>query len=144
MFDGAIFSKGDEFIAGRMRFQILAMANSGQIVVGREGAIYKTGVSLPAAKYACLGVVYNGNKIELYVDGMLRATQAWTQGGEPIGRTVLGGGTGGGTGVPGQVDGFGGSLDEIWIGSKPRTAEWLRLSYENQRPDSKIATLRGQ
>jgi hypothetical protein len=144
-YDGAIFSKGDEFVAGRMRFQILAMANSGQIVIAREGAIYKTGVSLPAGRYADLGVVYNGNRIELYVDGMLRASQAWTQGGEPIGWPVLGGSTGGaGIGTTGQVDGFGGSLDEVWIGSKPRTAEWVRLSYETQKTDSKIATLRAR
>jgi hypothetical protein len=76
---------------------------------------------------------------------MLRASQAWTQGGEPIGWPVLGGSTGGaGIGTTGAVDGFGGSLDEVWIGSKPRTSEWMRLSYETQKTDSKIATLRAQ
>jgi hypothetical protein len=33
---------------------------------------------------------------------------------------------------------FDGKIDEVCVSSKPRSADWIKLCYMNQRPDDKL------
>lgn len=42
----------------------------------------------------------------------------------------------------GDSEGFAGAMDEVWIGPAAHSPEWMRISYENQKPGSRFARLR--
>lgn len=137
--DGTIFQKGEAMVAGKQRFKIRCNgANGGQVSIEREGAIYSTNVYLAANQFDHLGVVYNGNKADVYLNGLLKDSKIWSQGGEPLGRAVLGAFT-----ANGDNAGYVGYMDEVWFASAIRSPEWMRLSYESQRQaGAPIAVLR--
>jgi hypothetical protein len=132
--DAVIFQKGDEWVAGRQRFQIVCTGGgANQIMIQREGAQLFTNVYLPVNVFTQLTFVYTGARVEIYVDGFLRETKVFTQGGEPIGKAILGANE-----PDGSEEGFTGVMDETWFSSIVRSADWVRFSYESQRPKSFI------
>ena len=135
--DMTLFNKGDDWVAGNQRFEIFINgANGGRLGVMREGAETYTNVYIPAQTYVHLGIVYTGAHYDIYMDGWLRESHDWTQGGAPRGDCVLGAYYSDGT------QGFQGSLDEVWIHSKNRSPMWMRMTFENQKAGSTLVSLR--
>lgn len=132
-----IFNKGDAWVAGNQRFELFINGtNGGRLGVMREGSETYSNVFMPAQSYAHLGIVYTGTRYDIYVDGWLRESHDWTQGGASRGDCVLGSFYSDGT------QGFQGSLDEVWIHSKARSPMWMRMTFENQKAGSTVVTLR--
>ena len=77
-----------------------------------------------------VAAVYTGTELRLFVDGHPVASQAFT--GLPARKYA----------VPFYLGGLGarygwiGSLDEVEISGVARSAEWIRIAYENQKPGS--------
>lgn len=71
----------------------------------------------------------------LYIDGALVGDVTWTTGtvSVPSPTTYIGGG---------YVESFIGLIDEVRIARTPRSPEWLKLCYENQRPNSRLVEFR--
>jgi hypothetical protein len=134
--EGVLFHKGESWAASRQRFQIKVMSGPGQqLALAREGQEYVSNIYLPRSAFVHLGVVYDGGTIEIYVDGFLRESAAWTQGSGTAGPSVIGASDSSG------ATGFNGALDEFWFSSRPRSAAWMRLAYENQRLFSYLVTV---
>ncbi|MDB5105130.1 MAG: hypothetical protein JWP91_2819 [Fibrobacteres bacterium] len=135
--DGALFQKGDSWVAGDQRFQLLVLGGGGnQLAIEREGAIYFTNINLPEASFIHLGIVYGGGKLDLYADGFLRESKAWSQGGAPAGKALFGANQ-----PDGSSEGFSGILDEPWFSNQVRSADWLRLSFETQKANAGIVVV---
>jgi hypothetical protein len=136
--NGVIFQKGDDGTETRERFQIRCLGGSGgRIRIERAGQGVTTNLQLPIDKFAQLGISYTGSKATFYLDGLPKDSLDWTQGPYSQGRNVIGA-----TYANGQEGGFNGAMDEIWFASIPRSPEWMRLSFENQKPGSTIVALR--
>jgi hypothetical protein len=136
--DGVIFDKGDAWSAEKQRFQIICLGGgANRIVIRREGAEYPTNVYLPTSMFNQLGVTYDGERVEIYVDGIVREGKSFSQGGNPIGKATFGTDEADGSG-----DGFKGTMDEPWFSDKVRSPEWLRFAFETQKPNSSIVVVR--
>ena len=134
---GLIFKKSDRWVGADQRFEILVEAGGGQMAVIREGADKMSNTYVPQQQFVHLDLVYTGTKYDIYIDGFLRESVNWTQGGWPAADCILGAVKG-----DGSQDGFDGWMDEVWIASQPRSPMWIRMSFETQRPGSTIVTLR--
>jgi hypothetical protein len=134
--EGIIFHKGDAWEASRQRFRIKVMSGPGQqLAVVREGDEYVSNIYLPRGAFVHLGMVYHGGKLDVYVDGFLRESVAWTQGSGHGTSAFIGT-----SDAPGAST-FTGELDEFWFSSRPHSAAWVRLAYENQRLNSYLVTV---
>lgn len=71
--------------------------------------------------------------LELYIDGVLRATAAANAGAVVNGGDLYIGRTG--------YQRYNGSIDEVRIERVARSAAWVRLSFETQRPDQATVTI---
>jgi hypothetical protein len=136
--DGVIFDKGDTWVAGKQRFQILCMGGgTNQVAILREGAEYFTNVYLPNAATTMIAMTYNGARVEIFVDGLFREYKMFSQGGDPVGKATFGTSE-----ADGSDEGFRGILDETWFSNKVRSPEWLRFAFETQKPNSLIVLVR--
>jgi hypothetical protein len=135
--DGVIFDKGDAWEAGKQRFRILCKGDGNQIVIRRDGAEFATNAYLPNSAFTLVCLTYDGERLEIYVDGFLREGKAFSQGSNPIGKATFGANDPDGSG-----DGFKGILDEPWFSNQVRSPEWLRFAFETQKTTSKIVLVR--
>ncbi|MEO7425628.1 MAG: DUF2341 domain-containing protein [Fibrobacteria bacterium] len=136
--NGIIFQKGDDGTESRERFKIRCYGGAwGTIRIERAGLGVTTNLQLPIDKFVQLGLSYTGSKVTFYLDGLPKDSLDWTQGPYSQGRNVIGASY-----ANGQEGGFNGAMDEIWFASIPRSPEWMRLSFENQKPGSTIVALR--
>ncbi len=132
------FNKADKYTAGDSRFEFLIEGGGNSVLdVKREGSESRSNVYIGMDNAIRLVVVYTGSKYDIYVDGFLRESHNWTQGGWPKAEVTLG------AKYPdGSQYGFEGLLDEVWISSQPRSPMWIRMAFESQRPGSTIVSLR--
>lgn len=125
---GVIFNKGDPALPELQRFQIFVQDGaSHRLVLHRDGAHFVTDIYLPDQAFIHIGIVYDGAKAAFFVDGFERESMPWTQGSFPSGMASFGADD-----VDGEDFPFDGILDELLFSSVPRSAAWMRMSYENQ------------
>lgn len=135
--DASLFQKGDDWLAGNQRFQIVIHKDNSRFAVAREGANVITDIHVPGNQFVHMGVVYHSHRLDIFVDGFLRSSHDWTQGGAPIGKCVLG------AAFPdASLENFDGLMDEVWAASVTRSPMWMRLTFENQRQGSLVVGLR--
>jgi hypothetical protein len=119
-----------------LRVRWSAFANEGKAFsIWGSGSEVTVSTGLPVGGYKCLGLVYDGAKIDIYMDGILRESAPWKQGTSTASKTWIGAVDEFGS------DGFHGILDEFWVSSTARSKTHMRLSYENQKPNSTLVTL---
>jgi hypothetical protein len=91
----------------------------------------------PLAEWHLLQGTYDGSKAILYLDGQALIQRDISGAmGTSADSLVIGHAP---TGPDNQF--FQGALDEVSISPQARSADWLKLSYENQRQDSKLLRL---
>jgi hypothetical protein len=132
--DGSIFHKGDGPNPNQQRFRINSLAG-GRLNLNRIGADYFTSIWFPQDYWMLVGIVYDGRRARVYIDGFEREASDWTQGTNAFAKTFLGAVDAKGT------MGFTGTLDELWFSSNKRTAEYMRLIFENQKAYSTFVTI---
>lgn len=136
---GVLFHKGDSWQAGQQRFQVAFQSSAAQqLAVLREGNERPTNTFLPRNVFVHLGITYDGRSFTVYVDGYQRETHIWTQGGFPHGLTSIGAACMPATNA---TDHFDGIVDELWFSERKRSAAWMRLTHENQKPSSYLVTV---
>ena len=82
--------------------------------------------------------VYNGSTWNLYRNGVIAPGSKADTGGSRISQSMWRIGAQSSSGSISRY--FNGSLDEIRISSVARTADWIRLNYENQRDNQLLVT----
>lgn len=131
---GVIFAKGNPSTASIQRFQITVDSGyTNHIDLLRAGDDFRTGIFLAEDHFSHLSVTYDGKRAVFYMDGFFRAAKDWTQGGGNSGNAIIGSMI-----SNGSFEGFNGSMDEFWFCSMDRSAEWVRMSYECQKPGSSL------
>jgi hypothetical protein len=134
--DAILFQKSDAWSAADQRFVLRVYKDNSQLSVSREGAEGVSNTYIPGQQFIHLGLVYTGGKFDIYVDGFMRESVNWTQGGDPLARCVLGAAY-----ADGRSEGFDGLIDEVWIAGVPRSPMWMRMTFESQRQGSRLVTL---
>ncbi|MDB5105148.1 MAG: hypothetical protein JWP91_2837 [Fibrobacteres bacterium] len=124
---GVLFNKADGTTANQQRFQLNSLATGQRLSLSRAGANFLTTVYLPQDNFILIGVVYNGTKASVYVNGAFKESLDWTQGPHAFAKTYLGASDARGT------DGFHGILDEVWSSSKAQSSAYMRLIFESQK-----------
>jgi beta-galactosidase len=127
-----ILSMGDNYnlrlnSSGRARFTLYD--GDHHVIVESDQANLEDGA------WHHLAGVFDGSHLIIYVDGQERGRKAKTGSirYDKQQHFIIGAH---GAGRP-EFD-FLGSLDEIVVSSEIRSAEWIKLSYESQRPDSRL------
>ena len=134
-----IFNKSDDWLASKQRFQIqLTGSQANQITISREGLIAWTDIFLALDRFTLIGIKFNGNAFDIFVDGVLQVGngKAFTQGGSAGSAVFLGSNQ-----LNGNSEGFGGKMDELWFLSKAQSKEWFKVSYENQKVGSTLVKI---
>ena len=99
----------------------------------RSSRLYSSAGQLQ--QWAHLVLVYDGAQVRLYQDGVL-CDQAPESGNlDPIQVLWLGNEYQ----VPGRD--FGGFIDEVRVSRVDRSDDWIRLSYETQKPGAQVLTV---
>jgi hypothetical protein len=131
-----VFRKGEAWTKDTPRFQlILPVGPSNLVKLEQPDDIFSTKVSLPDNAFLFLGVVYTGSRADVYVNGEYVESKPFTQAASSAGRTLLGASSINGS------QGFSGVLNEVWSASTTRTAAWIKLEYENQKPGSRLVKI---
>jgi hypothetical protein len=121
------------------RFQLDLLEGAGQqLSWGRNSNPRKTSVWLLENTWMHLGIVWTGSRIRLYVDGYERENWEWFLAGSRNDPVYLGARDAKG------IYPFHGIIDEFWSCSKARSADYMRLIYESQKPWSNFTTLSPQ
>ncbi len=100
------------------------------------GANIKGDTTIPMSEWVHVVHAYDGTKARLYVNGVLDHTDGNNNMKIPDSASFY---IGGWMQVSGNYD-FDGDIDEVRISKVARSADWVKLSYENQKP---IQTLVG-
>jgi hypothetical protein len=79
-----------------------------------------------------LCTVFNGTSVTVYINGALKGTGTVTAISDNTNPIVLG------TNVTHAASHFNGDIDELRLSSSVRNNDWIKLSYENQRPNQKL------
>ena len=132
---GVLFMKGDAAAPEQRRFQIFTLPDNGRLCLQRNGETFVTNVFLPVGAWCLLGIVYDGTKVRIFVDGTERESRPWTQGPDARAAVFLGAGDASG------ASGFHGTLDEVWFSHTARSKEHMRLTFLSQKTVSPFMTL---
>ncbi|MDB5104794.1 MAG: flagellar motor protein MotA [Fibrobacteres bacterium] len=99
---------------------------------------------LETGKWTHVGGVWDGTRVQLYVNGALSADQAptGTVTFEKDTRPIYIGGRPIKAGDAASLDLFDGQIDEIQVSHTARSKEWFRLEYENQKPGSALLSFK--
>lgn len=110
---------------------VLGMGSSQSSVVSSPG-------SVSIGQWRHVAGTYDQTFMRIYVDGVLQGSLAKTGAISDYGQPITMGKY--------QHDGasnFNGLLDEVRISTAARSADWVKLSYMNQRPDQKLVEKQG-
>ena len=94
------------------------------------GANVTGDTTIPMSEWVHVVHAYDGTKASLYVNGVLDHTAGSNDMKIPDTSSFY---IGGWNQVSGTYD-FDGNIDEVRISKVARSADWVKLSYENQRP----------
>ena len=94
------------------------------------GANVAGAITIPMSEWVHVVHTYNGTKARLYVNGVLDNTDGSANMKIPNTVSMY---IGGWNQVAGTYD-FVGDIDEVRISKVARSADWIRLQYENQKP----------
>jgi Domain of unknown function (DUF2341)/Concanavalin A-like lectin/glucanases superfamily/Cadherin-like beta sandwich domain len=136
--EGVVFQKGNSWLYTDQRFHITVKGGyANHIDVNRDGGLAASDIFIADSPFTYVSIIYDGSKLDFYSDGNYRMSRKWTQGTRGNCKAILGSDL-----QDGSYLGFHGSMDEIWFSSKVRSADWIRLSYETQRPNSNLVQIK--
>lgn len=130
-----LFEKREGWAPDSQRFQLGIREGAGQqLQLLKRGDGYITGIYMPRGAFLHIAINYEGDRIAVFVDGYERESMkaGWTQGTGKGGLARIGMGCSSSN----NEWPFNGVLDEIWFAGEPRSKEWIRLAFENQRAQS--------
>lgn len=128
-----ILSMGDNYLlrlVGEGYFHFVIFSDNGINATCNDYSL-----SLADSMWHFIVCTYDGNEVRGYVDGVLRSTVPFTDG--------IGYGRGadfviGAHGTHKVSFNMDGSIDEVRVSSVARSEDWIRLSFENQRTNSRL------
>lgn len=130
-----LFEKREGWAPDSQRFQLGIRDGAGQqLQILKRGDGYVTGIYMPRGAFLHVAINYEAGRTAIFVDGYERetVTGGWTQGTGKGGISRIGMGCN----QSNNEFPFNGMLDELWFATEPRSKEWIRIAFENQRAQS--------
>ena len=102
---------------------------------GSPGSLNRvwSGVTIQADTWFHIVATYDQSRLKIYVDGT--DENNWPSGGQSVSFSIGTNNNDVNIGAHGTVHEFDGIIDEVRISNIPRTAAWIKASYESERDD---------
>jgi hypothetical protein len=136
--DAAMIAKRSSWGIGSMRWQLIRSNSSNNLAFETAGSRAQFNTDFPATnQWIHVALVYTGldNSAKLFFNGVQTGGTQTMEWGPKTDADLRIGAT------DNYGDGFNGSLDEVRISSSARSPDWIKLSWENQKPGQTLVTI---